>query len=375
VPPVVVATSVMLAVLAAGRLPVRAAAHRDVEFLVRAGGGPWRATWSLVRFPVLALLIFAAVAGRVGADRPTENLAPVLIVGLGWPALLLASATIPKLWEWLDPWDTLARPMTGSEAIPDGPAVDVRPAVLAAVAWTWFLGAYGATFSPRAVGTAVLGYTVASILAVALLGRAALARFEVFGLVASWAGLLARRRLRVWAPPRGAEVVCGALIGGLLFGALRLSGVWFQLGGGAGSSAMLLAFAAAAALLLVLTERTAAARGAAGTPAAAAVPVVVAVGLAVSLTNDRLWLAWQLLPAVLDDPLGRGWALLGGVEAAVSPSPLGGVGRVLVQLVILLLGGALASRTANARSGRAGRPAAASAAVLVGAAALAVSAV
>lgn len=394
-PPVVVATLAALLVAASFRLP--AAASRAVPgwggpgsgrrrpatgAALRGGLDDWRPAWTASRLAVVALLAAATVAGRAGVDDPAENLAPVLVVGIGWPLVVAGCLLAPGLWAWLDPWDALARALEsvpGSRRFPPGPpaAADVRPAAVAALAWVWFLGGYGATFSPRAVGAAVALYTLATLAGCLLLGRAAwLGRFELFGLLGTWCGLLRRGGLVTWQPPRGVATVLGVLGGGLVFGALRLSGMWFRLAHPAAATAAVAAAGLAGAALLHGTERLATRRGAPGAVAAAAVPAVASLALAVALTNDRLWLAAQLLPALLDDPLGRGWELLGGIEPAVRANPLGAAGLAVVQVGLLTAGGVAGALVARSRGGRvAAAPAVAGLTGLLAAGVLAVTAV
>ncbi|MPZ89824.1 MAG: hypothetical protein GEU81_17590 [Nitriliruptorales bacterium] len=357
VPPVVVATVAALIVVAVIRWPI---GSRELipHAVARDGLHGWRPAWAVSRLAVVGVLAVALVAGRVGADGATQNLAPVLVVGVGWPLLVAGCVVVGGLWAWLDPWDTLARPFDRSqpeERSPESPTVvDVAPAAVGAFGWVWFLGAYGATFSPRAVGAAMALYTLGTLAGCLLLGRIAwLERYEAFGLLATWCGLLPRRRLTGWHPPPGAPVVLGVLAGGLLFSALRLSGVWFRLTHVAVATVAIAAACLAGIALLHGAERLAARRGAPGVVVAAAVPAVVSIVLAVAFTNDRLWLAAQILPAVLDDPLGRGWNLFGGVEAVVREHPLGSTGRVIMQIAILTAGHVIGALVARRRAGRA----------------------
>jgi hypothetical protein len=335
----------------------------------------------------VALLVLAVAAGRAGSENELENLAPALVVGVGWPVLVLASCLLGAAWRWLDPIDSLARLATRDGGATANPGLlhrgDVRPAIVGALAWTWYLSAFTDTLAPRSVGAGLGLYALAMLAAALAFGRTvALPAAEVFGILAGW---LARFRRGVlagpaWQPPVGSEAVLGTLAGGLLFGTVRRSELWGALNvrprAGLLAAAGLLALAVAGALTLTGLRRWAARMGDPGSVAGATIPVVAGVALAVAMGFNRLTTSAQLLVILASDPFGRGWDLFRTADwpRPPEPTPLGTAGLDLAQVVVLLVGGlagalVLARRTAPERR----YPGAAAVALLTGAAVMAVT--
>jgi hypothetical protein len=173
------------------------------------------------------------------------------------------------------------------------------------------------------------------------LGRARwLGSAEPLGLLLTWVGLVPRRRLGHWQPPRGAGALLGLLTLGLLFGALRRTR-WFSEGlpadSWAASAAGVLVACAIGAALGTLAARAGSMPAQRAAAVQALVPAVAGVALAVALARNRLFTSVQLLPGLLGDPLGRGWDLLGESTARLDPAPLGVGGLVAVQLCLVAL--------------------------------------
>ncbi|HWH31326.1 MAG TPA: hypothetical protein VNU01_01500, partial [Egibacteraceae bacterium] len=158
-------------------------AHHAAEPL-----GPWRAAG---RVAGVALLALAIVAGRLGNPRELSNIAPALVVGVAWPALLAGSALFGRVWAVLDPWDGIARVLRApaGEAEPG----DVWPAAAVALLWTWYLAVPFDALSPRNVGLALALYSLVTVAGCLVAGRAGwLARAELFGLLSRWLALWRR---------------------------------------------------------------------------------------------------------------------------------------------------------------------------------------
>jgi hypothetical protein len=186
----------------------------------RAPAGDEPASWAgplsraqvATRALAVAVLALVIAAGRLGADDELENLAPALVVGAAWPLLVIAGGA----WRWLDPWDALARPFTRGER--DVAAGHVWPAAVIATAWVWYLSVPRAPLAPRSVGALLAIYTLLTVAGCLAFGRVRwLSSSEPLGVLLSWTARLPRRRLLTWDPPRGAEVLLGVLIGGVLF--------------------------------------------------------------------------------------------------------------------------------------------------------------
>jgi hypothetical protein len=316
-----------------GRTPVRA--RRDESWV-----GALSRLQVLSRTAAVVLLALAIAAGRLGTDDELENLAPALVVGAGWPLLVLASAVAGPVWRWLDPWDAVARVVTNGRA--EFPAT-VWPAALVALPWVWYLSAYSDTLRPRSVGVLLALYTIVTVAGCLALGRRRwLATAEPLGIFLSWLALLPRRRLADWEPPRGAEALLGVLAGGVLFGAVRRSELWGSLNTVRHAQIVatlgLLAFCAAGYGVLAWAAARSGFRGHRAAAARAAVPAVAAIVVAVALDRNRLFTSVQLLPGLIGDPFGEGWDLLGRADEGLDPAPLGVSGLLWAQLGVLLVG-------------------------------------
>ncbi|MGH2554686.1 MAG: hypothetical protein ACRDHO_03080 [Actinomycetota bacterium] len=312
----------------------------------------------------IGLVALAVLAGRIGSENQLRNIAPALVVGAGWPFLVLASTVIGGVWRWLDPWDGLARALGQRDRDPrEGPGaylgVEVWPAVVPAMAWAWYLSAFRHALSPRAVGTAVAGYSIVTVAGCLAFGRRQwLPRVEVFGLLFGWLARLPHRRLVSWIVPAGGEAVLGVLAGGLLFGAVRRSSLWGTLNvvplADLYAAAGVVGASAAMAGLFVVLGRWSGRLGAPGSVAAAVVPALASVIVAVAMVRSLLSTSVQFLPILASDPFGRGWNLFGTADWAV-PEPLGDGVRALAQAIVLVAGhfaGALVLTRRVSRSGR-----------------------
>ena len=346
-------------------------AERPVESWA---GSLSRPQW-LARAGSVLLLVVAIAAGRLGTNDELENLAPALVVGAGWPALVLASVALGPVWRWIDPWDTVARLVTRGES--EQEAESVWPAALVAVPWVWYLGAYTDTLEPRSVGAILALYTVFTVAGCLAVGRQRwLGTAEPLGILLSWLALLPRRRLAAWNPPRGAGALLGVMAGGVLFGAARRSELWGDLN--TADHALLLAtigliVSCAAGAVLFLWMAAVTRGGARQAGARSAVPAVAGIIVAVAMDRNRLSTSIQLLPGLLGDPFGRGWDLLGEAGAGLDPAPFGVKGLLYAQLALLLVGqltGAVV--LANRLAPRARIPVAAGLAVLAHASVIAI---
>jgi hypothetical protein len=300
----------------------------------------------VTRTLAVLLLCLAILAGRVGADDQLENLAPALVVGAGWPLLVLASVTVGPVWRWTDPWDSLSRALGGPLDRGGGPgpsdaSAGVLPAAVALLPVVWFVSAYPDSLDPRAVGAALALYTILAVAGCVAFGRRRwLSRSEPLGALLTWMALLPRGRLWDWDPPRGTEALLGVLTGGLLFGAVRQSGLWSGVNRLPSALAYntlgLMCLCAVFAMLFVLLGRMGRAVG--GRPAVArgAVPAVAGIMLAVALERNRLSTSLQLLPGLVGDPFGLGWDLFGPAVDGLDPAPLGATGLLALQLVVLV---------------------------------------
>lgn len=379
VPPIVVAAvAVVVLVLTAVRPLQESAAE------VAPAPAPRPVAWG--QAIAVALLALVVVAGRAGSNSISENIAPALAVGAGWPVLVALSALVGPLWQWINPWDGLARlfrPLTRDDE-PPGSSPDVRPALVTAAIVAWYLFAYRAALLPRSVGAAVGLYTLVTVAGCLALGRSTwLSRVEIVTIFLSWVGRIRHHRLGVWVVPRGAAPVLGVVAGAFLFGLARYSRLVNPLVFGQQTlppeTAGLLGASLLTVVLLVLARWWETRRGSTGTVVATAVPVAAGLALAASLVRGQAFIALQLLPIVAGDPLGRGWNLFGTADWTPNPNPLGDTWHVVLQVMLIAGGGVVGASVARRRSAvgpAAGLgPATAAAAVLVTAGVLAVTVV
>ncbi len=383
-PPAVVATLALCVVAAAWRVPVPLGpVDQAVERArsVRADEDRLPPAMLATRALGVALLALAIAAGRFGDDSELRNIAPVLVVGAGWPLLVLASAVLGDVWRWLDPFDSLARLIAPAGA-PD-PEPDVRWAALPALVWAGYLSLPLAPLAPRSVGALVAVYTIATLAGCLAVGRRRwLGRVEFVGITAGLVARLPRGRRSRELLPRGADLLLGTLAGGLVFDVLRISDLWGSLGSSSLRTLWSVLGLLGCAALAVGVVRVLEVRGtrlqAPGTATAALVPVTVAVVLAVAMARNRLTTSVQLLAARISDPFGQGWDLFGTAELGLVPSPFGGTEGLVIAQVVVLVAGAVAAVVVARRRSRDPRrqgPAVGVAAVVCGAAILAVTAV
>ena len=295
-------------------------------------GGPRPATVRSPSSPIAAAVV-AAIAGalflllagvaRFGEDSELNNPVPALVVGLGWPLLLLLPAVVG-----------LPRRRADDEQIERG---DVWPAVVAAAAVMGFLTLPYAPTRPNAVATALAAYLLVVLAACVAFGRGEVAaRFEVLGLLASWVTLW--RALPRWAAPSGALAVLAVVLGGAWFERYERTSRWVgDLPGPADSAvglgvALVLAGLGAAALHLA-TRRG----GSPGTAAAVLLPLVV--GTAVAGVTRRALISAQLLADQAAGP------------RAIETDPLGFVGGQALALGLVAVGGALGGAVLARRMG------------------------
>lgn len=271
---------------------------------------------------VAVLLVVLVLVARLGPDSELRNPVPALVVGLGWPLLLLLPGLVG-----------LARPRDRDEA----PVTPVWPAVAVALALVAALVLPLTPTRPDAVGLALAAYAVVVLAAVVALGRPVVAeRVELLGLLAAW--LAVGRRLPRWSPPAGALAVLAVLLGGAWFEryerTLRWTGgVPDRLDAALGLVVALVVAGLAAAALHLATRS----RGAAGTAAAVLLPLTA--GVVVAGVARRALISAQLLADQVAGP------------RAVDPDPLGVAGGQVLALALVVAGAGLAGAVLARRVG------------------------
>ncbi len=317
------------------------------------GSGP---DWA-VRIISSFLLLSAIVVARVGSPFELENPVSVLLVAFLWPVLAIVCFIWPSFWDRIDPFDTLARIFEpkeepGEHQIPH----DVGLAAGFALIWTWYLSVYTQPLRPESFGLFLGAYSIAMLAGSLAFGRKWwLRRAEAFG--AFYRMLGEARRGAGRNAPRRAGVLLAVVIGGLLFGVLRLTPLWGDLNvspqATLWSTLGLLACCAAVVGALEVASRFGSRTRAVVLTAA---PFGAAVVLAVGLLRNRLLVGAQLLPRLLLDPLDSGLNPFGWGDALVDPNPLGTTGLVMSQIGILTLGAAAGAMIARRRTGTEANP-------------------
>ena len=363
-PVVLAAVTVALVAVVVTRVRAGAVPEADPEAApeVAPTAAPEPRWYAGTRALAAALLLFLLVVARLGPQTEPSNLASVVTVNLLWPLVLVLAAVLgTAFWRAADPWRALGAVERLADqppaASPDDPSPallrDVRIAAVAAAAWAVFLADHAVRMPPRSLTIALATYTVLLVGGSVAVGRDRwLPAADAVGLVVTWTGRLRRGGLRSWVPPRGAAALLGAVFGGIAFARIRLTAVW-------GPVAIsdhrigLTRLGEVAAVLLCAALAVAAAswarrRDATGSVEAALVPLVAALAIAAVLR--RALVAAQLLPSLVTDPFGRGWALLGdlGLIRDVDVNP-GGTAVQQVLAWVVVSAGALAGAWVLAR--------------------------
>ncbi len=123
---------------------------------------------------VLALVI---VTGYVGPDTPLDNFAPTFVFIIFWVGLVFVSVLLGDVFRAFNPWRALGRVLFAwREPRPYPPALGRWPATVGLFAFTWIELASGWGEEPGTLATAVAGYTVLTLIAMAVYGAEAWAR-------------------------------------------------------------------------------------------------------------------------------------------------------------------------------------------------------
>ncbi|MGI9018880.1 MAG: hypothetical protein ACR2HR_17550 [Euzebya sp.] len=307
----------------------------------------WSA-WTIIgRIVGVGLLALGVVAGRFGDTAQLDNIAPALIVGFGWPALLVGSAAVGGVWAWLAPFDTLAR---GMDAVAGQTRVRTAPpwlewiSVAGALGWAWWLANFLPGLEPRAVGLALGLYTLVTLAGCLMCGRVAwLHHAEVFTLVFS---SLSEARTRLLTTTSTAHVsALAVLIGGLTFSELRFSRWYLSeverfgvLAFSEPPAVIGFVVVVGIALLVIHGVLRWAVRLQSGATVLTLLPWLVAgLGLFASVERDRLWTSAQLVIIRASDPMGWGTNLFGTAQLALSGWPYGDTWRAVAQITVLVV--------------------------------------
>lgn len=298
----------------------------------------------VARLASLALFLGVVVASFAGDDTTSFNLAPTVVYIWFWVGLQVASALLGDVWRVLSPFDTLAaagswvnRRLFGRRGAPrEAPSWGHWPATLGLLGFVWLELVYVDPASPRAVGVAMVVYTVVMLAAAGRWGRSWLREGEAF---AAWFGLLARMapfhrdgdgRLRLRPPLTGLagiRPVAGTVplvvtaLGSTSFDGLSRTQLWGDIiGPRVGWDAVPLATGGLLWMIgVVAVAYVGAMRLSAGVTERAPEDLVasfvhslvpIAFAYVVAHYFSLLVLDGQDVWRLLSDPLGRGWDVL-----------------------------------------------------------------
>jgi hypothetical protein len=129
--------------------------------------------WGFVGVAILAVVI---AAGYIGPDSGANNLVPTFIMITFWVGLVFLSVLFGDVFKALNPWRAIGR-LTGAvvgrragarRAYPE--ALGRWPAVAGLLVFTWIELVAGWADFPRTLTTAIVGYTVVTLIAQAVWG-------------------------------------------------------------------------------------------------------------------------------------------------------------------------------------------------------------
>ena len=307
---------------------------------------------------MLTLVAALVVCGFAGSRDPLSNPLPLAVWSLFWVGFALLHALFGNLWAWLSPWPALRRVLVAVPplsrwreqaplAYPD--AAGYWPAVLMLLAVVWMELVYPAPLDPERLAIAACIYLALTAAGVLLFGDAWLQRadvFTVFFRLLSWLSPLdvgaidarGRRALSlVWpgarlltlpALPASAVAFVLCSLATVSFDGLSDTFFWMALLGenpleypgrsalvGANTLGLIvtvLVFLAAYVLVIAAGRRLAGARAASVSGARLVLSIVpIAFGYHFAHYMTVLAVDAQLALLAFNDPLGRGWDLLG----------------------------------------------------------------
>jgi hypothetical protein len=339
-----------------------------------------RALTVVLRAGVLLLTLLVVAVALAGPPQTTSNLAPYAFYITFWVGLVPASLLLGPVWQRVNPLRTLhalLRPLTGPA--PSAAALDrlgYWPAAAALLVFGWLELAYPDRARPSVVGTFLVVYGIAQLVASLWLGERWFARGDAFEVTSTLFARLSpfgRRedgRIVLRSPLDGADglrVERGlAAVVATLLGITAFDGItrtqWWQNGPGIRGDAatlpsttgLLLTVLGVAALYAGATAL--AGRLGGGTddgPNVYAHSVIpIAVGYAVAHYFSLLLLDGQLTWILLSDPFQTGRDLLGTAGGSVDLTAVSPDTISYVQIGAVVLGHVLGVVLAHDRAVR-----------------------
>ncbi len=301
---------------------------------------------------VVGLLLLLTVIGVAiaGPDMNAANIAPTSVL-VFWIVLPIACLLAGDVMRWLGPFPAAARFLPRDRATEeDRSAAPPWTAAAFIAAFSWYLLAYHSPGSPNALAVFLLAYLAAVVAGAFWWGRAWVVTGEGFGGLSAAVARIGLRRPRGPAPA-GTAALMVIWVGSTGFDAFSSIPVWVDvLGTSTGWTRTLLntvgltwvtAIVAGAYLLVVRIAE----RGGddAVEPVRLAVPLGItlaplAAGWLVGHDLTLLLSEGQNFLALLSDPLGKGWDLIGTFNNTIDYSIVQAGWVRVVQLTVLLVG-------------------------------------
>jgi hypothetical protein len=162
-----------------------------------------------VRLAGLALFIVTVLGGLIGNQNPYQNIAPTVVWIIWWVGLAYIAAFVGDLWRLINPWSTLfdaadhlCRRFGGSAELslrlPYPPKLDIWPACLLLLAFTWIELIYPNSAAPAHIAYLAMAYSLLTWAGMLAYGRDTwLQKAEVFTLVFSTFARFAPTEARV----------------------------------------------------------------------------------------------------------------------------------------------------------------------------------
>ena len=339
------------------------------------------------------LLAVVVVAGYVGPDSASDNLAPTFIMITFWVGLVVLSILFGDVFRAFNPWRAIGR-ATGALVGRRAPArrpyperLGRWPAALGLLAFTWIELVGGWADTPTTLVTAVVGYTVVTLAAQAVWGVETWTRrgeaFSVyFNLLSRISVIETRDRVVGLRPPlgglprldpaRGTVGFVAVMIGTVTFDGLSQGSLWGEIEPTLQDLFTSLGFTVETALDLAGTIGLVAAvllvagfywlgmegaRSVGGDLSAAKlrmtfvhslVPIAAVYVLAHYLTY--LVFEGQAIQYLASDPFGQGWDLFGTASAAIDFSLIGEHATWYAQVAFVVIGHVAALTLAHDRA-------------------------
>ena len=311
-------------------------------------------------------LVLVLTAAMWGEANSADNLAPVALYVVFWVGLQVISAVAGDVWRVLNPFDTIAaavhRVVPGTTGAPQAGPEWTAAAML--FSFLWLELAYFEAGDPGAIAVWLATYTAAAVTGAVIWGRGWLRRGEgftvLFGLLAHLApiGRDSDGRLRLRPPLSGLSAVKATsgitavvivTLGSTTFDGMSRTSLWLEVVGNrtgwARTSLNTMGLVWVTAIVWVAYEL--ATRSAARTSdkphadttlafAASLIPIVFAYTLAHYFS--LLVFEGQGAVALLSDPYGRGWDLLGTAENTIDYRVLSTATIAYVQAGAIVIG-------------------------------------